>query len=238
MKTLGVIGGLGPMATAYFMQLVTQMTDAETDQKHIRMLVASNPAIPDRTRFILGQSSDNPAGKMAEEGLFLKNSGAQVLAIPCITAHYFHDELESKIGLPIIHAMEETGKYLKDRHIERVGLMATDGTILSCIFQRTLEKYGVEVIVPDAESQQKVMDIIYRQVKAGKPVNMRTFNGVSSHLRSKGAEVVLLGCTELSVVKRDCRLRSGYLDVMEVLAMKAVSECGVLRKEYRELITR
>lgn len=238
MKTLGVIGGLGPMATAYYMQLITQMTDAKTDQQHLRVLVASNPTIPDRTRYILGESKDNPVDKMAEEGRFLKDSGAEVLTIPCITAHYFHDELEKKVGLPIIHAMEETGKYLKERKIETVGIMATDGTIRSKVFETTLEKYGINVVTPDAEMQKKVMDIIYSQVKAGKPVNMRTFNSVSSHLRAKGAEVVLLGCTELSIVKRDCRLRSGYLDVMEVLAMKAVSECGRLRKEYRELITR
>ena len=74
MKTLGVIGGLGPMATAYFMQLVTQMTDAETDQNHIRMLIASNPSIPDRTAYILGESKENPVDKMAAEGKFLKAS--------------------------------------------------------------------------------------------------------------------------------------------------------------------
>lgn len=238
MKTLGVIGGLGPMATAYYMQLITQMTDAETDQKHIRTLVASNPSIPDRTRYILGESKDNPVSLMAEEGRFLKKSGAEVITIPCVTAHYFHEELEREIGLPIIHAMEETAKYLKERHIETVGIMATDGTIKSGVFQRTLEKYNIKVVTPDDEKQKLVMEIIYKEVKAGKAVNMHLFNNVSRHLRGKGAEVVLLGCTELSIVKRDCRLRAGYLDVMEVLAMRAVSECGKLRKEYRELITK
>lgn len=238
MKTLGVIGGLGPMATAYFMQLVTQMTDAETDQKHIRVLVASNPSIPDRTKYICGESKESPVPKMASEGRFLKESGAEVLTIPCVTAHYFHEELEKEIGLPIIHAMEETAKYLKERHIDTVGIMATDGTIKSGVFQATLEKYGIKVVVPDADRQKLVMEIIYKEVKAGKSVNMHLFYSVARQLRAKGAEVILLGCTELSVIKRDNRLKSGYLDVMEVLAMRAVSECGKLRKEYRELITR
>lgn len=238
MKTLGVVGGLGPMATAYFMQLVITMTEASTDQEHIRMYIASNPAIPDRTRFILGESNDSPINGMVYEGKFLKNAGADIIAIPCVTAHFFHQKLEKEIGLPVVNVMEETGRYLKERGICKAGLMATDGTVRSLIFQKAMSEFGIDVITPDSEGQKLVMDIIYKDVKAGREVNMTSFSNVSKSLKEKGAEVVILGCTELSIIKRDHVLKAGYLDVLDVLAMKVVAECGKLRKEYYELISR
>ncbi len=108
MKKLGVIGGLGPMATAYFLQLITQMSDAETDQEHMEILLHSNPRIPDRTRFILGQSEEDPLPQMIEVGIDLRSQGAEVIAIPCVTAHYFQKRLEREIGIPILDAIRET----------------------------------------------------------------------------------------------------------------------------------
>lgn len=238
MKILGVVGGLGPMATAYFMQLVTAMTDASVDQEHIRMYIASYPGIPDRTKFILGESSNSPVMNMVAEGKSLKCMGAEIIAIPCVTAHFFHQELESEIGLPVVNVMEETGKYLKERGIHKAGLMATDGTVRSMIFQNALRAFDIEVVIPDAERQRLVMNIIYNDVKAGREINMNSFASVSKMLKEEGAEVIILGCTELSIVKRDHSLEAGYLDVLEILAMRAVSECGKLRQEYYELITR
>ena len=89
MKKLGIIGGLGPMATAYFLQLLTRMSDAASDQEHMEILLHSKPQIPDRTRFILGQSPENPLPRMIEIGIGLKEQGAELIAIPCVTAHYF-----------------------------------------------------------------------------------------------------------------------------------------------------
>lgn len=237
MKVLGVIGGLGPMATAYFLQLVTQMSDAKADQEHMEILVASKPSIPDRTKYILGLSTENPVNEMAMVGKKLKKNGADIIAIPCITAHYFHNELENKIGLPIIHAIQETVNYLKDRKIEKVGIMATDGTMQSHLFQNCMNKYGIQCIVLQEEMQKKVMKIIYEDVKAGKAIDISDFNLLAEDLFRQGAQVTLLGCTELSLIKRDYKLPPGCLDVMEVLAKKAVESCNCLREEYRELIT-
>lgn len=238
MRTLGIIGGLGPMATAYFLQLLVQMSDAKTDQEHMDTLVYSMPSIPDRTKYIIGESEQNPVPQMVFCGKKLKDSGADIIAIPCITAHYFHEELEEKIGLPIINAIDETALCLEEEKISRVGIMATDGTIKSGLFQKTLEMRGVDVILPDTENQKNVMHIIYNEVKAGRNVDMERFYQVSDELSHKGAEAVLLACTELSLIKRDCSLKGGYLDVMEVLARKAVQSCNHVRKEYNSLITK
>lgn len=238
MRTLGIIGGLGPMATAYFLQLLIQMSDAGTDQEHMDTLIYSMPSIPDRTRYIIGESEENPVPRMVYCGKKLKEIGAGILAIPCITAHYFHEELEEKIGLPIINAIDETALCLEEEKISRVGIMATDGTIKSGLFQKTLEKRGIEVILPDEEKQKNVMHIIYKEVKAGKSADLERFYQVSDELSGKGAEAVLLACTELSLIKRDYCLKGGYLDVMEVLARKAVQSCNRVREEYYSLITK
>lgn len=237
MKCLGVLGGLGPMATAYFLQLVVQMSDAKTDQEHFEVLLHSKPQIPDRTRFILGQSTENPLPAMEDMGRGLVSQGAELIAIPCITAHFFQDQLEAGIGVPVLNALEETALYLKMEGITGAGILATDGTIQSGLFQDALGQQGIRSYVPESEEQALVMRLIYDQIKAGKPVEMSCFECASQSLFAQGAEVVLLACTELSLIKKDHRIGKGFLDVMEILARKAVLSCGNLRKEYEHLIT-
>lgn len=236
MKTLGVIGGLGPMATAYFMQLVIQMSEAQTDQEHIPMIIYNMPQIADRTRYLLGLSFENPIPDIVDCGRKLEAAGVERLVIPCITAHALHEEIQSGLNVPIIHIIKETAAYLKERGIRRVGLEATDGTVTTGVFQKELEKQGIEVLLPNKENQQKVMDIIYKNVKASVPVAMDKFLEVEAQLKEDGADVIILGCTELSMIKRDYPIHSGYLDAMEVLARKAVLECGKLKEAYRELL--
>ncbi|MBR5338350.1 MAG: amino acid racemase [Lachnospiraceae bacterium] len=235
MKKLGIIGGMGPMATVYFMQLVTEMTDAAVDQDHIEMFVHSIPSIPDRTKFILGESDDNPLPHLLAAGQGLIDQGAEVIAIPCITAHFFEKDLASLL-VPCIDSLMETGIYLKDEDIRRVGIMATDGTVGSGLFQKALAGYGIECVLPDTESQKKVMHLIYDNVKAGRPIEMDKFFDVKDELTDKGAEVVILGCTELSVIKRDHDVGPHVLDVLDVLARKSVEMCAKVKKEYEYLL--
>ena len=159
MKKLGVLGGLGPMASVYFLQLVVQMTEARTDQEHIEVLLHSVPQIPDRTRYILGQSSEDPVPQMAVAGRGLAAQGAQVLAIPCVTAHYFQERLETQIGVPILNAVEETALCLQQAGINRAGILATDGTLSSRLFQTCLEKRGISCVIPGPEDQLSLIHI-------------------------------------------------------------------------------
>lgn len=235
MKRLGIIGGLGPMATAYFLQLIVEMTDAKTDQEHIEIVLHSKPQIPDRTGFILGKSTENPMPQLLEVGKSLVLQGAEVIAIPCITAHFFQRQLEAEIACPILHAIEEAARYLRAAGISKAGVMATDGTIASQLFQDIFAQYEIACVIPEPEGQKKVMHLIYENVKAGQPIEMDLFNAVQAELSEKGAEVILLGCTELSMIKRDCEIGDGFLDVMEVLARQAVLACGKLKEEYRSL---
>lgn len=237
MKKLGIIGGLGPMATAYFFELIVEMTKAETDQEHIEILIHNCPSIPDRTEYILGRSTESPLEKMEEIGRELAGQ-VDVLAIPCITAHYFHRELQEAIGMPLIHGIREAASYLKERNVRRVGVLATDATVEMDIFGRELAQYGIQTVYPEKEQQKLVMRLIYKNVKAGRDLEEPIFRKVKKHMFENGAEVVLLGCTELSMFKKQNMAGAGVLDVMEVLAKCCVEQCGTLKDGWQELITK
>ena len=238
-QTLGVIGGLGPIATAHFMELVIRMTEAGTDQEHLDMIIYNRPSIPDRTGYILDQTKPNPLPEMIRTGNALARQGAKLIAIPCMTAHYFHRELTRYIEAPIVHAIHETAVHLKKHGITKAGIMATDGTIRSKLFQQELEKHGITPVIPGEQGQKCVMSVIYDDIKANKPAGMDKFDYAAEDLRNQGAQAIILGCTELSLVKRDQSIGAGYLDAMEVLAQTCVRACGgKLKDEYQNLISK
>ena len=235
---LGVIGGLGPMATAYFLERIVDMTDAESDQGHLDMLIYHVPSIPDRTRYILDRSQASPVLPMIRIGQTLAGQQVCCIAIPCITAHYFHDELSQAIGCPILHAIRATADYLGDARVACAGILATDGTLAGNLFQAELAERGIRCVTAPGSKQELVMDLIYRDIKAGRPPRMDRFAEVSDTLRRQGAEVVLLGCTELSLIKRGRDIGHGFLDVLDILACTALTACAIAKKPFcRDLIT-
>lgn len=237
-KLLGVIGGLGPLATTHFMELVIGMTEADTDQDNVDMIVYNFPSIPDRTGYILGSNLRSPLPGLLTVGRSLARQGADYIAVPCMTAHFFYEELKAGIPAEIIHGIRETVGYLKSRGLTSAGIMATDGTLASNLFVRELIDAGILPVLPSEERQEDVMHLIYRNIKAGKPVEMDRFCSVEEELRAKGAQAIILGCTELSLIKRDHSLGPGFLDAMEVLARSAILKCGgKLKAEYNNLIT-
>lgn len=237
--SLGIIGGLGPMATAYFMELLIKMTDADCDQEHLEMIIYNSPEIPDRTKYILKESENNPLPYILQLGKRLSGQNVSAIAIPCITAHYFHQEIQNEVKVPVIHAIRETARLLSVEGIECVGIMATDGTISSEIFQNELKNFGMQVLLPDTEDQKEIMEIIYDQIKAGKEPNLRQFEQIKMNLCNRGAQVVVLGCTELSVIKRDYDLGRGILDALDVLAKCSIISCGkYVKREYENLFTK
>ncbi len=235
---LGVIGGLGPIATVYFYELIVNMTDASCDQEHLDAIIYNAPSIPDRTKFILGESTANPVVPMIDIGRKLAAQDCDFIAIPCITAQYFHKELSDSIAAPIINTIREVALYLSRSGIRKVGIAATDGTISSKLFQKEFDRLGMVSIVPTERNQRKVMQIIYDNIKAGLPVDMDEFNEVADELKKNGAEVIVLGCTELSLIKRDNTLAPGFIDAMEVLAKVSIESCGYsVKHKYTNLIT-
>lgn len=238
-KILGVIGGLGPGATTHFMELIIRMTDAATDQEHMDMIIYNYPSIPDRTGYILDNTNPSPLEPMIDIGNRLASQGADFLAIPCMTAHYFYDALQASVPVPIINCISETARCLKESGVERVGIMATDGTIRTGLFSQALESFGIRPITPSAQRQNDVMSLIYDNIKASLPVDMEKFYRIRQELFDSGAQAIILGCTELSLIKRDYDVGPNFINPMEVLAHQAVLRSGVKMKEqYRNLISK
>lgn len=237
-KLLGVIGGLGPLVSAYFYEMLTRMQDVSREQDYLDMLLYSIPSTPDRTAFITsGSGSDcdtnNDTGveaphlSLIKAARLLAASGVDIIAIPCVTAHFFYTRIVEKTSVPVLHIVEETTKTIKEKRFIKAGVLGTDGTLGSRLFHKTLEKQGVEVIIPDTESQTALMNIIYQSTKLGKPADGSLFISIADDLRRQGAETVILGCTELSLIARDLKLHEGYTDALAVLARAALTACGV-----------
>lgn len=234
---LGVIGGLGPLASAYYYELLTKMCDVRSDQEHLEIIIHSFPQIPDRTGYILNHHKKNPVYDLIRVGKNLEQQKVDYIAIPCITAHYFHEELTNQLSVPIIHLIEEMAAYLKRNHIKKVGIMATNGTIQSELFQKALTQNNIECLIPSTLLQQDVMHLIYQNVKLDHGIEMDRFSRVAEELFHQGAEYIILGCTELSIIKKEKHLDKRYLDAMELLAAVALKKCHKkIKKEYQYFV--
>ena len=197
-KVIGILGGMGPLATADLFQKITLHTAASCDQDHPRVCIDSNTNISDRTAALLHGGAD-PVPEMVRSAQRLESIGADLLIMPCNTAHNFYDAVASSVSIPVLHMIAITRDALKSRGVKCAGLLATDGTVQTGIYQRTFEGSGVELLTPDnTEDQAAVMDIIYNGVKAGDLTHDATaFRSACEHLLARGAEVLILGCTEL-----------------------------------------
>lgn len=218
---LGVLGGVGPLATAYFMELVIKHTPAHSDQDNIPMIVFNDPQIPDRTAHILDPSAPDPVPEMAKVARWLERAGADYVAIPCNTAHYFYNQIADSVDIPVLNIMEETVRTVAAQcgPGASIGLLATDGTIDSGVYQQTLERAGLKTVVPDGEGRRKVMEIIYDGVKSNEPYDPEEFLSVARGLMDRGCSAVIVGCTELSVVYQDLAEKPLWMtDAMDVLA--------------------
>ena len=226
-KTLGILGGLGPAASVYFYQLITRHTEALCDQDHLDIVLISKASIPDRTDYILGKSGESPLPAMVQGVKKLAEAGAQLIAIPCNTAHYFYDEIERLSPVPVLNIVRETVLLAKDAGIRKLGIMATEGTVLSGTYQKVCASLGVESVLPEASSLQALMDIIYKEIKTAKEPDMEAFLAVADELYKNGAEAIVLGCTELSLI-RGLEKYSEYrfIDSLHVLAFRAIEACG------------
>ena len=159
---VGVIGGLGPSATAYFMKLIIDLTKANCDQDNVDMLVCQYSSIPDRTSYILEKSTSNPAHKMIEAAKLLEREKCKFIVIPCNTASYFYDEIIKNVSTEVLNIAEVTSKRVLEKNPKKVGIMATDGTIISGVYDKYLNNL---LFKPNQEIQNEIMSIIYDDVK-------------------------------------------------------------------------
>ena len=223
---LGILGGLGPMSTVYFCELLTSHTKASCDSDHIDMLISSRATTPDRTAYILDKSAPDPLPVMLAEAHRLENAGVDLIVVPCNTAHYFYDGLQKGCKTPILNIIDETTAHLSRIGVKTFGLLATEGTIRSGAYERFCAPRNLTCITPTTKEQALISDMIYGQIKQNKPVNMAAFESVVNSLRARGCEKIVLGCTELSLIKKEGLDEEFFVDSLDVLAYRTILACG------------
>lgn len=230
MKKLGILGGMGPLATCDLFKKVVENTQAGCDNDHIHIIIDNNSAIPDRTAAILRGGKD-PLPEMKASLRRLTEAGADIVIMGCNTAHYFYDALGEDCRVERLNMLYETMAYLKEQGIKKAGLLASSGTVESGIYARAAEKYGVELLTPAGEAQEAVMGVIYDGVKAGMTdYDTSGFKAVVAKLSAMGAETMILGCTELPLAMDMYKLDFPAADPTLILARAAIKACGYKTK--------
>ncbi|MGI6357602.1 MAG: aspartate/glutamate racemase family protein [Bacillota bacterium] len=225
--TIGVLGGMGPQATCDLFQKIIDATPAKRDQDHVHVIIDNNPQVPDRTSFFLGKGVD-PTDELIAMAKRLEAAGCDFLIIPCNTAHFFAKAVEAAVGIPFLSMIDNVAEVAAKLVPpgSAVGIMATDGTLQNRLYHDALEKVGLVPMVPDAEAQAQVMEIIYgpEGVKAGVLDQKLRLSAqqVANGLIARGAAAIIAGCTEIPLVLADGDVSVPVLDSTGLLAKAAV----------------
>lgn len=232
MKIVGIIGGMGPLATVDLFNKIVTLTDAEKDNEHIHILIDNNTEIPDRTDYIINNGK-NPEKFLIKSAVKLELMGADFLIMPCNTAHYFYDKIIPYINIPFINMIEETAKAVIKKYNtnRKAGLLATEGTCRANVYDKIFQKYHIDLIKPMVEDQIYVTKLIY-DIKSGKKfIDITNFKKVMSHMKSQSIDTFILGCTELPVAFQLLNIDENYIDPTKILACSAIRYAGGRCKE-------
>jgi len=232
-RVIGVLGGMGPLATADFYAKLVRLTPARADQDHPRVIIDSNAAIPDRTEAVFGRGPD-PTSALVETAQNLERAGAELIAVPCNSAHAFLGAIRRAVSVPVLDIMDEVARAAAalPPPPTAAGLLAAEGTLRMRLYHEALAARGIGVIEPTADEETTVMDAIHA-VKAGDlgSAVRAAVHRVASDLVRRGAGAVVLGCTELPLVMGAGDASVPVLDGTEILARAALRDAfaGIIR---------
>lgn len=227
-KAIGILGGMGPLATVDLFRRIVELTDAGSDNEHIRIYIDDHAQIPDRTAAILAGGED-PFPYMKESLEKLVQAGADFIIMPCNTAHYFLPKLQAVSPVPFLSILDATADAAAERFPGgTAAILATSGTIRSGLYQGAFEKRELPYLVPDEREQDALMRVIYEGVKAGAApdVYREAFFGVLSSMAARGAGYFVLGCTELPIAAQLLSPDVSLIDPTEELAKAAIRFAG------------
>ena len=219
---IGIIGGMGPLATAIFLKKIIDCTNASVDQENIPLIIINDTNVPDRTKFLLGESNDSPLPYLIKDVKDLESLGCNYAAMICNTSHSFYDELKVITNMQIINMPELTLKEIFKNGYKRPGLMATEGTIKTKVYEK-FNKYNLDIIIPESNIQKEINELIYDYVKKNIKVPQEKFINIIKYFMDNSCDSIILGCTELSVIMNELEINSeNIFDSTTVLAKKII----------------
>ncbi|UDM32562.1 aspartate/glutamate racemase family protein [Lentilactobacillus laojiaonis] len=221
-----IIGGMGTEATETFIHILNAKTPANKDQDYLDYILVNHATIPDRTNYILDHSQPNPFIPLAEDIKRQSKLNPDFFVIPCNTAHYFYDDLQAITSIPILHMPRLTVEDIKNKYpnAKKIGLIATRGTLHDKIYDKEILAAGYDLVKPTEKIADQTMELIYDNIKMNNRVDGNLYHEILRAMTEElDADVVILGCTELSVAQE----RAGdheynVLDAQTVLAEKTI----------------
>jgi aspartate racemase len=243
-KTIGILGGMGPEATVDCFDKIIKNTPAAKDQDHLRVVIDSNPKVPDRTAAIIGDG-ESPVPVMVRGCHALQHAGADFIIIPCVSAHVFLADVQQQIELPVLSIFDAVAETVTRDHpeIKTVGLLGTTGTVSGGLFQKRLAQEDIRTLVPDDVMQLRIMDAIY-DIKSSRPSRTRSeitdaLVAVAESLISQkpeGAQGIIAGCTEVPLALRQENLSIPYFDAVTILARAAIIKASTRPTAIEQMI--
>lgn len=232
-RILGVLGGMGAAATALFYQELVAHTDATCDQQHIDALILSHASLPDRTQAILTGHEAPLEEALVKDALSLEAQGADLIAMPCNTAHRYLAALRRALAIPVVNMVEESVAraigLMEKTPRAAVGILCTDGTRSSGVYDLACAALGTQARYPSPQAQAGLMELVYNHVKSGTPGGDGLFNTAYRELKKAGCGTVVLGCTELSVYRAHHRVPDDCVDSTDCLVRAVIK---YFRKRY------
>ena len=219
MKTIGIIGGMGPLATVDLFNKIVNITEVKKESDHIHILIDNNPHIPDRTAFIMG-TGESPQSELNAAAKRLEKAGADFLIMACNTAHYFASGIKKEINIPFLSMIEATAKTFEN--VKKVGLLATKGTYEGRVYSNIFDEYGIEIINPSEEIKTKSMEMIYALKSGIEAFDENKLDFIIKYFEDNGASKIILGCTELPIIFKNYEHREKIIDPTNILANSAI----------------
>jgi len=232
MRTIGILGGMGPEATILLQSRLLNAVDAQDDVDHLPLLVSMNPQVPSRLDWILENKGINPGPVLAQMALSLQQGGADALAMPCNTAHHFAPEIEQATEIPFFNMPQLAAKTVAEVVGEEegsIGVLASPSNQVTGLFDQTLGLHGYRAVFP---VNQAIMLEAIRAIKANglKDSTIRTLQHESDKLVSKGVKCILIACSEFSLLTESIHAKVPLIDTLDVLVDHLVTFSGARKK--------
>ena len=224
---VGILGGMGPMSTVDLFARIVRATPVSREQDHLRILIDNNPKIPNRTEALLSGETEPAVDGLCETARNLERAGADVIGIPCNTAHAFLGEVRASVAIPVLDMIDEAARSARQLLGQGavVGVLASEGTIDTGLYDKALDRYGLRAAVPGPEAQAAVSEVIHEvKLRDVSPGCMEKLAEPIAHLTEQGASGLIPGCTEISLVFSHHPPELPWLDPLQTLAEALVTE--------------
>lgn len=227
LKRIGILGGMGPDATAFFMRRVIALTEAGDDIDHVPFFVDMNPQVPSRLAALIDDNGVDPGPVLADMARGLTDQGAKALVMPCNTAHHYAKYITDAVQTPLLHMLDLSANIMVKTFGEgaRIGMLSSPATDTHKIFQSAFDKVGITAIFP--KDADYVLSLI-RRIKADGPSSDMAIKltELGAELESYGVKSLLIGCSEFSILGQEIQSALPVYDTVDIAAREVIRFSG------------